>query len=134
MSALAELPPEDRTNALHVIRRAAANGRRRPGTKNALLAIAAEVERELQATAGEQCPHCSGSGFETTLTGRAIGRCRPCKGVGRLPDECPRLGRLICVRKDEHDPHAVGGHEYAASSFPDAHDRSEADAERRHEQ
>lgn len=37
------------------------------------------------------CPDCSGSGLEL-LDGKASGRCRMCKGTGRLHDECPRLG------------------------------------------
>lgn len=64
------------------------------------------------------CPECTGSGFELSTNGQAIGRCRVCKGVGKT---CPQLGRLKCTQ----DP----GHQYgctyqsgSGSEVPDRHD------------
>lgn len=68
------------------------------------------------------CPECTGSGFETTINGQAIGRCRACKGVGKT---CPQLGRLKCTQEPGHQY----GCTYEAPDAPDGHDTSEAAAE-----
>lgn len=37
------------------------------------------------------------------------------------------LGRLVCDRTDNHDPHADGGHTYTAAWLADRHDQEQED-------
>lgn len=138
MSAEAVRDMDDRQalfNAATVITRVARKAHRHPKTRAILLARAEDLRAAalalLAAAAGPNCWECHGRGFEIEyVTGRAVGRCRVCKGTGLLKAECPRLGRMACVRLDTHDPHALGGHQYAGDNVPDGHDASEAEAER----